>query len=248
MRLIIVPHATPTAHHSPIRVPLHWRNEVKAGLDCDVKLGGIEPVPIGESYGDDIDTALHHKATLRQVMATRGVVTRLSPPFQTKPNVSTTPSYGLTQLKESFFQAANWLDNCGRHGITVNPEKFRFAEDAVEFAGFEITNDSVRLFKKSLRAMYDFHKFHWNAQLQAAFKKWKETIIDDIVIIFDKTKRTCLATDWSKTGIGYWLFQKHCICLSNELFCCKQARKSLSLEADSYTQPNLDTHLSKERH
>ncbi len=32
------------------------------------------------------------------------------------------------------------------------------------------------------------------------------------VTIFDKEKPTCLATDWSKHGIKYWLFQKHCQC------------------------------------
>ena len=51
-------------------------------------------------------------------------------------------------IEESFFQAANWLHICGRHGITLNPQKFRFAKDVVEFAGFKITNDSVRPCKK----------------------------------------------------------------------------------------------------
>ena len=45
--------------------------------------------------------------------------------------------------EESSFQAAKWLDICGRHGITLNPDKFRVAQD-VEFAGFEITNDTMR--------------------------------------------------------------------------------------------------------
>ncbi len=40
--------ATPTVHHSPIPVPIHWQDEVKAGLDRDVRLGVIEPVPVGE--------------------------------------------------------------------------------------------------------------------------------------------------------------------------------------------------------
>ena len=48
MRLMINPHATPTAYHTPIPVPLHWQDDVKAGLDRDVRLGVIEPVPIGE--------------------------------------------------------------------------------------------------------------------------------------------------------------------------------------------------------
>ena len=48
MRLTIDPSATPTAHHSPIPVPLHWQEEVKAGLDRDVRLGVIEQVPVGD--------------------------------------------------------------------------------------------------------------------------------------------------------------------------------------------------------
>ena len=47
MRLVIDPHVIPTAYHSPIPVPLHWQDEVIAGLDRDVRLGVLEPVPIG---------------------------------------------------------------------------------------------------------------------------------------------------------------------------------------------------------
>ncbi len=44
MRLMIDPQASPTAHHSPIPVPFHWQDDVKDGLDRDVKLGVLEPV------------------------------------------------------------------------------------------------------------------------------------------------------------------------------------------------------------
>ena len=36
------------AHHSPIPVPLHWQDDIKAGMNRDVRLGVLEPVPIGE--------------------------------------------------------------------------------------------------------------------------------------------------------------------------------------------------------
>ena len=62
----------------------------------------------------------------------------------------------IVSIEESFFQASNWLDICGRHGITLNPEKFRFAKDDIEFAGFEITNDTVRPCKKYIRAISYF--------------------------------------------------------------------------------------------
>lgn len=48
MRLMVEPDAKPVAHHLPVPVPIHWQEEVKAGLDQDVRFGVIEPVPIGE--------------------------------------------------------------------------------------------------------------------------------------------------------------------------------------------------------
>ena len=48
MKLMVDTNATPVAHHTPVPVPLHWQDEVKSGLDQDVRLGVIEPVPIGE--------------------------------------------------------------------------------------------------------------------------------------------------------------------------------------------------------
>ena len=48
MRLMVDPDAKPVAHHTPVPVPLHWQSEVKAGLDQDVRLGVLEPVPVGE--------------------------------------------------------------------------------------------------------------------------------------------------------------------------------------------------------
>jgi len=59
-------------------------------------------------------------------------------------------------IEESFFQAVQWLDLCGRNDITLNPKKFAFAEEYVEFAGFEITADSVRPSKMFVQAIFDF--------------------------------------------------------------------------------------------
>ena len=41
------PEAKPKAFHCPIPVPHHWKKQVKADLDRDVRLGIIEPVPPG---------------------------------------------------------------------------------------------------------------------------------------------------------------------------------------------------------
>ena len=48
LKLMVDPDATPFACHSPIPVPLHWQQQVKEGLDQDVRLGVLEPDPFGE--------------------------------------------------------------------------------------------------------------------------------------------------------------------------------------------------------
>ena len=71
-------------------------------------------------------------------------------------------------------------------------------------------------------------KFTWNNELDAVFNESKTRIIDAIkegVRIFDVTRRTCLRTDWSEKGIGYYLSQKHCECESRTHGCCPDGWK-----------------------
>ena len=58
-------------------------------------------------------------------------------------------------------------------------------------------------------------KFEWSDDIDAAFERSKELIVNEIkrgVEIFDPGRATCLRPDWSKQGIGYFLLQKHCEC------------------------------------
>ena len=67
------------------------------------------------------------------------------------------------------------------------------------------------------------HPFYWDATLDEAFNRSKEAIIDAIrhgVEIFDPQRKTCLRTDWSKKGTGYYLLQKHCNCTTELPDCC----------------------------
>ena len=67
------------------------------------------------------------------------------------------------------------------------------------------------------------NKFRWDSELNEAFVKSKETIVEAIregVRIFDMGKPTCLRPDWSRRGIGYFLLQKHCTCISELPDCC----------------------------
>ena len=66
--------------------------------------------------------------------------------------------------------------------------------------------------------------FRWTDALNDTFNRSKQLIVEAIqqgVKIFDLTKRTCLRTDWSAKGIGYFLTQKHCDCSSRLPDCCE---------------------------
>ena len=67
--------------------------------------------------------------------------------------------------------------------------------------------------------------FVWTDDLELAFATSKEHIIETIkhgVEIFDPKLRTCLRHNWSKSGLGYWLFQRHCDCPSGLPGCCPE--------------------------
>ena len=67
-------------------------------------------------------------------------------------------------------------------------------------------------------------KFEWTAELAEAFSKSKGEIIKAVeegVRMFQLGKPTCLGTDWSRTGLGFVLTQKHCKCDTIKPDCCK---------------------------
>ena len=166
-------------------------------------------------------------------------------------------------IEEAFHHAVQWLQLCGQNGIVLNPSKFSFAKQSVEFAGFLITPTTVQPCPRFLEAIQQFptpksvtdvrswfglinqvsyafastdrmlpfrnllkptNKFEWTDELDQIFQESKKVIIKEIqtgVEIFDKSKPTVLATDWCKDGLGFWLLQKHCNCISAQPFCCK---------------------------
>ena len=172
-----------------------------------------------------------------------------------------------SDIEQSFIQTVQYLELCGRNGIILNPTKFTFAADEVEFAGFNITRTNVRPCSRFVRAILDFptpksltdirswfglinqvsyafsksktmepfrellnpsSKFEWTDTHVHAFQLSKTTIAKEVeegIKIFDKSRTTCLATDWSKLGIGFWLLQKHCSCSGSKPFCCHSGWK-----------------------
>ena len=59
-------------------------------------------------------------------------------------------------IEAAFFKACEWFDLCARNGITLNPKKFQFAQDTVDFAGLSITPTNVQPSTKFLDAIRDF--------------------------------------------------------------------------------------------
>ncbi|KAJ8369165.1 hypothetical protein SKAU_G00091930 [Synaphobranchus kaupii] len=85
--------------------------------------------------------------------------------------------------------------------------------------------ERMQPFRKLLKSG---ERFEWSPELEDIFRESKDVIVQEIergVRIFDKTKPTCIATDWSKEGIGFWLFQKHCRCTPIRPFCCTDGWK-----------------------
>ena len=82
-------------------------------------------------------------------------------------------------------------------------------------------------------------RFVWTEELQNAFEESKSMIIQEMrdgVRLFDKSRSTCLMTDWSVDGIGFCLLQKYCGCKLKSPSCCKNGWK-LCLVGSRFTHP-----------
>ena len=56
-------------------------------------------------------------------------------------------------IEQAFNDAVLWLTRCGTNGITLNPKIFQFAQDTVQFAGFEISMSTVKPARKFTKAI-----------------------------------------------------------------------------------------------
>ena len=342
LHIMIEDNARPVAHHKPTPVPVHWQQDVYDGLDQDVRLGVLEPVPIGtpvtwihkmvvipkksgkprrtvdlQALNNYAVRETHHtESPFHQARAVppntfktvsdawngyhsiplhepdRHLTTFITPRgrfrYRVAPQGYIASGDGYTRrfdeivmdvprktkcvddtllwdssIEQAFFHTVDWLDLCGRNGVSLNPTKFVFAKETVEFAGFEITSSAVRPAQRFLQSIRDFptpksvtdvrswfglvnqvsyafaaaermqpfrdllkpgNAFEWNDNIDSLFKESKSVILQEIkegVEIFDKSRPTCLCTDWSKEGIGSWLLQKHCNCQPVRPLCCK---------------------------
>ena len=181
-------------------------------------------------------------------------------------------------LEDHWWRMIDFVELAGRNGVVLNFDKFQFAQREVEFAGFHVTETTVKPLDKFLKAILDFptpkktkdirawfglvnhvshynrllelvepfrvflgknKKFEWNSDLDRAFQESKCAIVDAIkhgVEIFDINRATCLQTDFSEIGIGYFLSQKHCACQSVVQGCCKEGWR-ITLAGSRFLKP-----------
>ena len=82
-------------------------------------------------------------------------------------------------------------------------------------------------------------KFSWTPDLEKSFTFAKDEIVKSIcdgVKYFDVKRWTCLATDWSRQGVGFFLMQKWCDCSQLHPKCCNEGWK-LVLAGGRFTRP-----------
>ena len=221
--------------YTPIPVAFHWKKQVKADLDRDVRLGIIERVPQGEicewcsrmvvtpkTNGKPrrtIDFQELNNATLREVHHTPSPINLVAQILAGKKKTvldawngyhslmldpesrdlttfntewgryrylrgpqgfhGTGDAYtrrfdditsgeerylrciddGLLYddtIEQSFWHTYDHIKLCADNGIVFNPDKFKFARDEVEFAGFEVTREGYRPAAHIISGIRDF--------------------------------------------------------------------------------------------
>ena len=94
----------------------------------------------------------------------------------------------------------------------------------------------------------------WTQELTEIFENSKQKIVDLIkegVCTFRKDLVTCIATDWSRTGIGFSLCQKHCTCPKNVITGtwspnCGNGHWKLVMAGSRFTKPAESRYSSVE--
>jgi hypothetical protein len=59
-------------------------------------------------------------------------------------------------LEKAFFRICAILPHCNQNGMGFSPEKFKFAKETVEFAGFKITMEVIKPTDKYVEAIMNF--------------------------------------------------------------------------------------------
>ena len=59
-------------------------------------------------------------------------------------------------LEQHWWRMIDFVEHVGRNGVVLNFDKFQFAQREIDFAGFRITETTVKPLDKFLQAIADF--------------------------------------------------------------------------------------------
>ena len=94
--------------------------------------------------------------------------------------------------------------------------------------------------------------FYWDETLEDVFQASKQEIlrlVEEGVKAFEVGRPTCLATDWSRIGLGFLLLQKHCCCKGKlSLMCGQDHWKLFFAGSDSQVQLRVAMLQLREKH
>ena len=130
---------------------------------------------------------------------------------------------GFKVTKEGLQPTDEFLENIRSFPSPKSITDVRSWYGAINQVSYSFATSQIMLpFRQLLRPQVPFF---WSEELEAAFVESKEEIIRQCekgVRLFDMSAPTGLATDWSKSCMGFWLVQKHCKCPGEpKLACCK---------------------------
>ena len=196
------PDATPTAVHTPIPIPHHWKKRVKADIDRDVRLGIIEPVPPGTptrwcsrmvvapkkdgSPRRTVNLTSVNEATLRETHHTPTPFNLVSdvPPGTKKSVLDAWNGYHSLPLAEPARDATTFITEFGRYRYKRAPQGFHASGDAYTRRMDDLTADVERL----KRCVDD--SLLWDRSLEDSFWHTVDyiTLCGENGVVFDPSK------------------------------------------------------------
>ena len=93
-------------------------------------------------------------------------------------------------------------------------------------------------------------KFYWEERFEHLFQESKRVIVwkmEKGVQTFEMNRTTGLATDYSKTGISYFLFPKHCGCRGELNIGCRDGHWKIILTGSRFTSDSESRYASGRR-
>lgn len=180
LKISFLQNTNPVAVHKPIPVPHHWKEDVK-NTPSPFHIVNVVPPGTQKTVLDawngyhsvllspdarDATAFITEWGRYRYLRAPQGFhasndryTKRFDDITQDFPRVARCVDDSLLWdrgIAPSFWHTLKYIKLCGDKGVVFNPKKFKFAEDEVEFAGFDITRDGYRPSAKLLNAIENF--------------------------------------------------------------------------------------------